>query len=105
MKLLVLCDHGKNRSVTLADQLKYMGHDVLTAGLLVNSRQTLHELACWSDLVILTDKEQVREFEYWNPGVRYSLWNIGPDKYPRPYNRDLLMLCKQLIKEHERELI
>lgn len=105
MRLLVVCDHGKNRSVTLADQLKYMGHDVLTAGLEVNHLDTLSYLAAWADLVILTDREQATQLEHFNHATRYSVWHIGADIYPRAYNRDLLVLCKRLIKEHQHELV
>lgn len=100
MKVLVVCDQGNNRSVTIAGQLKYMGHDVLTAGLATNTPYTLNMLAIWADLVITTEAKQTI------PGVedKTRLWDIGPDHYPRPYNKQLLTITRRLITEHTADL-
>jgi hypothetical protein len=101
MKILVLCDHGNNRSVTIAGQLKYMGHDVLTAGLITNTPETLGMLQDWADKIIVTEQSQL--------GViiesgKVSLWDIGPDVYPRPFNKLLLNKVRKLIEAHRDEL-
>jgi hypothetical protein len=58
-RILCLCDEGVNRSVTIAHQLKYLGHDVLSAGLKTNSVDTLMTLAKWADHVIYTEPAAV----------------------------------------------
>lgn len=97
MKILVVCDQGNNRSVTLAGQLKYLGHDVLSAGLEINSAGTINHLADWADKIIITDFGQMLPIQY---AHKMEFWNIGPDVYPRPYNKDLLKIVKRLIAEH-----
>jgi hypothetical protein len=32
-----------------------------------------------------------------------QLWNIGPDKYPRPFNSELLAIVRRLMEEHREE--
>lgn len=97
MKILVVCDQGVNRSVTLAGQLKYLGHDVLSAGVSTNSVDTQKLLYDWADKVIIVDFQLALPM-YQSDKV--ELWNIGPDVYPRPYNKDLLKIVKRLIAEH-----
>lgn len=98
MKILVLCDQGENRSPTLAHQLKYLGHDVLTAGLARNSADTLHILRHWADKIIITEAGQLPV------GGKVELWDIGPDIYPRPFNKKLLKIVRLLIELHRAEL-
>lgn len=100
VKILVLCDEGNNRSVTIAHQLKYWGHDVLTAGLETNSGDTLAMLYNWADRIIVTDKKQVSHPQ---APVDAQLWDVGPDVYPRPFNKELLRKVKQLMEEHRAE--
>lgn len=102
MRILCLCDHGNNRSVHVAHQLKYWGHDVLTAGLLTNSQETLDSLSEWADRIILTSNDQrhkvPRRF-----AEKVQLWDVGPDVYPRPFNKVLLAKVKKLMQEHKSE--
>lgn len=99
MKILVLCDMGNNRSVTLAHQLKYLGHDCLTAGVETNTPDTITMLFAWADRVITTAPLQLG-VQLFNDPDKVELWNIGPDIYPRPFNKELLAKVKQLIREH-----
>jgi hypothetical protein len=94
VKILCLCSEGNNRSVTLAHQLKYLGHDVLSAGLNTNSAQTLEMLRAWADKTIVTDKQQHKLI----PDA--ELWDLGPDIYPRPFNPTLLRRVKGLVAAH-----
>lgn len=96
MKILILCDQGNNRSVVLASRLKYCGdgHDVLTAGLLTNKPSTLLMLAEWAEKIIVVDETMHQ------PNPKFELWNIGPDRYPRPHNKELLAIVTRLIEEH-----
>jgi hypothetical protein len=102
-KLLVVCDQGNNRSVTIASSLKYTegGQDVLTAGLQTNSRETLALLFKWADRIILTDSSQRIPSE-WLEKAR--LWDVGPDTYPRPHNKVLLGKARALIALHKGDL-
>lgn len=106
MKILILCDQGNNRSVVLASRLKYCGdgHDILTAGLERNAPDTIMYLGLWAEKIILTEAIQWMSFQNRGPnGVlthKVELWNIGPDKYPRPHNKELLKIVTQLIEEH-----
>lgn len=102
MRILVVCDQGNNRSVTLAHQLKYLGHDVLSAGLKTNSVQTLYKLGVWAQKIIYTDAAQQPDLPW--IGEPVELWDIGPDVYPRPFNKELLTICRRLVAEHKEEL-
>lgn len=97
MKILVVCEQGNNRSVTVAHHLKYWGHDVIPAGLATNSAATIQMLADWADRIILTDYKQRLE------STKTQVWDIGPDVYPRPFNRDLLSVVRRLMEEHKQE--
>jgi predicted protein tyrosine phosphatase len=101
MKILVVCDQGNNRSVTLAGQLKYLGNDVLSAGIQTNTNATLRMLYDWADRTIVTEESQFRTLAHVvDNEYSIELWDIGPDVYKRPYNKQLLAIVKRLIKEH-----
>lgn len=110
MKVLVICDQGNNRSVTIAGQLKYWGHDVIPVGLQTNSVETLHMLAAWADRIIFTERGQVMPVgdsmgldEMSEAMAKMQLWDVGPDTYPRPLNKELLAKVKRLMQEHKAE--
>lgn len=95
MRLLTVCDQGNNRSITLAHQLKYLGHDVLSAGLQTNKDETLRMLYDWAERIITTDTTQVIPDKFQSKVV---LFDLGIDVYPRPFNTTLLQKVKWLIK-------
>ena len=101
MKVLCICQEGNNRSVTIASRIKYLGHDVLSAGLNTNSRETLNQLYEWADRILTTNVNQYvpNRFE-----GKTRLWDIGPDIYPRPFNRALLQIVNDLIAEFRHDL-
>lgn len=110
-RILIVCDEGLNRSQTIKGQIQYWGHDVLTVGRNRNTKHTIESLIHWSELVIAVDEDIVdwltTETEALNlidGPTCLQLWNIGPDKYPRPYNKELLDIVKTHIKQHEAEL-
>lgn len=100
MKVLVVCDEGNNRSVTIAGQLKYWYHDVLTAGLARNSPETIKMLCDWADRIIITHTNQPIPPDF---SEKVQLWNLGPDTYPRPFNPNLLQKVRTLMQEHRDE--
>jgi hypothetical protein len=104
MKILVLCDEGNNRSVTLAHQLKYWGNDVIAAGVKRNSLETIGMLCNWADRVILTEASQLEYFNF--NGIqadKVDVWDIGPDVYPRPFNKELLAIVQRMMQGHKAE--
>jgi len=102
-KLLVVCQQGNNRSVTIASSLKYAegGQDVLTAGLETNTKATLAMLFKWADRIILTDQTQRVPEEFLD---KVRLWDVGADTYPRPHNLELLRKARSLIALHKGDL-
>ena len=102
MKILIACDQGNNRSVTIAGLIKYWGHDVLTCGTATNSPETVSMLAEWADRIITTEAGQFNSFPQWFE-AKHQLWDLGPDTYPRPYNPDLLKKAKAVIDQHKAE--
>lgn len=107
-KILVVCQEGNNRSVTLAHQLKYLGHDVLSAGLATNGIETLEMLTAWAEVVITTDAHQAVPFAYGpghtEPTFKMMCWDLGPDTYPRPFNKQLLKKVQALVAARGHEL-
>lgn len=97
MKVLCVCDQGNNRSVQFAHLLKYMKHDTIPVGLSTTSYETLKMLFDWADVIICTDDTQVIPSEYMH---KYKLWNVGPDRFPRPFNHELLTIAKRFIAEN-----
>jgi predicted protein tyrosine phosphatase len=103
MKILVLCDQGNNRSVTVASLIKYWPNvDVLSAGLSTNSPATLGMLQDWADKIIFTEAIQGASII---ESDKATLWDIGPDNYPRPFNRQLLNKVRTLMEQHKQEYI
>jgi galactitol-specific phosphotransferase system IIB component len=111
-RILVVCEEGMNRSHTIKGQIQYWGHDVLTVGLKRNTADTLVMLMKWAELIILTEDIQYGIIEQLlvdppfleNCAPKTQLWNIGPDNYPRPYNKELLDIVRAYTKENENEL-
>lgn len=105
-RILIVCDEGVNRSHTIKGQLQYWGHDILTVGLNRNSYATRAKLYEWAELIIFTAKDQLESAQpvRGEDLDKIQLWDIGPDKYPRPYNPELLSIVRKLIDEHKDEL-
>jgi predicted protein tyrosine phosphatase len=98
MKILVICDEGNNRSVTVAGVLKYVNHDVLTAGIKRNNEETLAMLYAWAEMIIRThtDQEVPEQFK-----PKLKTLPIGEDHYKRPYNTELFRKVKRLLDENK----
>ena len=109
MKILCICDQGNNRSVTFAHLLKYWGNDTLSAGLSTTSEATLKMLCTWADRIVVTEAKQFDTlYDIINPGDildgKLVVCDVGPDTYPRPFNKDLLAKAKQQLELHRAEL-
>ena len=102
MKILVVCHQGNNRSVTVANQLRYWKHDVLTAGLEVNPKETLDLLCDWSDRILVVEFGMERQLDKRHRD-KVEVWHVGPDEYPRPFNKELLARVTALMEAHKAE--
>ncbi|MCR4324161.1 MAG: hypothetical protein NUV69_00530 [Candidatus Curtissbacteria bacterium] len=96
--ILCVCEHGNNRSVTMAWLLKYVeGFETLTAGLKYHSPETLRMLFEWADVITVPEERLLSLIpEEYKSKVKF--YDIGPDKYPRPHNKDLLARARALFE-------
>ena len=104
MKILCICDQGNNRSVTFAHLLKYWGNDTLSAGLSTTTLDTMKMLCEWADKIVVTASRQSKDFCFTGFRSKIVLCDVGPDTYPRPFNRELLVKAKQQLELHRAEL-
>ena len=94
MRILCVCDHGSNRSVHVADQLRFRGHETIPVGVQHLSPETVAMLVDWADRIILTGAAQRDHFAAKVDGV--ELWPLPEN--PRPYNPDTLRLVRAHIE-------
>src|SRR5712691_3544931 len=92
-KVLVLCQGGQVRSVTVAGILRY-GYDdnkfdALAASLEKNSHETLNMLCMWADMIVVVEGKLMAKMpaEYL-PKTR--LFPIGPDVWRMSNHPDLI---------------
>lgn len=93
MRILCVCDHGSNRSVHVADQLRYRGHETIPVGAHETSDETRVMLADWCDLAVFTGPGQRDQF----PDSVHAVYWLLPEN-PRPYNPDTLRLVLDHIR-------
>jgi len=105
MRILCVCDKGVNRSVHIASELKWAGHDTVPVGVHTAQPGTLTMLAGWADLIIATDEKQIEAIaEHVRGPLPIWLWEIR-DGYSRPYNAVQHKLVRRHIDEHRERLI
>ena|SRR3990167_2814316 len=97
--ILCVCEHGNNRSVTMAWLLKYVENfEALTAGLAYHTPETLKMLFEWADVITVPEEKLLAMIpEEYNSKVKF--YNIGPDEYPRPHNKELLSKARKMMDE------
>lgn len=100
MKIVTVCSQGNNRSVHAAYMLRYRRkvdgggtNDVIPIGIKTMSRETTMMLFNWADLIILTDKRYLPLLPE-NYGDKLRIWDVGEDRWPRPFDKELLSLLK-----------
>ena len=76
MRILCVCDHGSNRSVHIADQLRYRGHETIPVGAHETSDDTRVMLADWCELAIFTGAGQRDRF----PDSLHAVYWLLPEK-------------------------
>lgn len=70
--------------------------DVLTVGLETNDPRTCEMLFEWADVITVPEMDLLRFIpKKYKPKVK--LYDVGPDLYPRPFNRDLYYRIKTLL--------
>ena len=96
--ILCVCEHGNNRSVTMAWLLKYVENfETMTIGLNYHSDETKKMMFEWADVITVPeDKLLLMIPEEYKHKVKF--YPIGEDFYPRPFNKVLLAKAKQLME-------
>jgi len=98
MKILCTCAHGNNRSVTMAHILKYVpGFETMTIGLEYHTPETKKMMFEWADKILVPEEKLLtlipEEYKH-----KVKFYNIGEDKYPRPFNKELYAKAKALME-------
>lgn len=96
--ILCVCEHGNNRSVTMAHALKYVENfETLTAGVGYHTPETLKMLYEWADVITVPEEKLLsyipEEYKH-----KIKFYNVGEDHYPRPFNKDLYTKVKELME-------
>jgi predicted protein tyrosine phosphatase len=97
--ILCICAHGNNRSVTMAHALKYVKNfETLTAGVEYHTPETLKMLYEWADVITVPEdillKYIPEEYKH-----KIKFYNVGPDIYPRPFNKVLDEKVRKMMNE------
>ena len=105
MKIIVICQRGNVRSVTVASILKdYFGYiDVLSMGWQTTSVQTANMLLLWANRVVLAGGIDIKDgLEPFMDilGKKQITWlsGIDNDTWGRPMHIDLVRTCLQLLE-------
>jgi len=98
MKILCTCEHGNNRSVTMAHILKYVpGFETMTIGLSYHSEETKKMMFEWADKILVPERKLLalipKEYE-----SKVKFYDIGEDIYPRPFNKILYDKAKKIME-------
>ena len=96
MKILTVCERGLHRSTTAQWLLQHEHPDaeIISAGVLTLSAETMQMLVDWADKIILLDG---RYRQGW-PAEKLVLWDVGPDIFEHHLNPDLVRILRHLAK-------
>lgn len=92
-KILVLCQGGQVRSVTIAGILKYdFGFDALAGSLEKNTPETLTMLCEWADQIIVVEDKLLEQMkiEYTKHMHKTRLFPLGPDVWRMSRHPELI---------------
>ena len=106
MKILCLCEQGVNRSTTLATILKNRNikdgqavDDILVAGCLANTSETLKMLGGWADKVLVVDQLTADRVKGIISNDKVILIDVGPDKWGYLHHGQLQnLICVKLAE-------
>lgn len=91
MKILTVCERGLNRSTTAQWLLSHEPDtEVISAGVLTLSPETMQMLVDWADKIVLLDG---RYREGW-PAEKLVVWDVGPDIFEHHLNPDLVRILR-----------
>ena len=97
--ILCVCEHGNNRSVTMAFILKYVENfETLSAGVGYHTPETLKMLYEWADVIVVPEDKLLALIpEEYKSKIKF--YNIGKDIYNRPFNQILFQKAKKMMEE------
>ena len=100
MKIVTVCEQGLNRSLHAAFIMRWKRkidgggfNDVVPLGIKVSSPELQKMLFDWADWIILTDA-QFKDLIPAEYATKLKLWDVGADKWHRPFNKELLDLLR-----------
>jgi hypothetical protein len=92
VRIVTVCEEGLNRSVA-AKWLLQWRNEVIAIGTARTSPDTLAMLWSWADRVILLDASLKPQPPI--PPAKLVLWDVGPDRWPRPMHPDLVSILRR----------
>ena len=115
MKILCVCNHGNVRSACMARELKDLNgpykHDrimlpednrieAIAIGGHSTTTNTINMLIDWADKVWMfgetpITREQIQQIA----GDKFTLFDIGPDKWANPFHPDLRSIMQEILKK------
>lgn len=105
MKIVTVCEQGNNRSVHAAYIMRYKRkidgggcNDIIPIGIKTSSQELQKMLFDWAEWIILTDAQfkNLIPAEYSN---KLKVWDVGQDRWPRPFNKELLGLLRVYMEK------
>lgn len=103
MTILVLCQRGNVRSVTVATILKdYAGmQDVIAAGVETSTQRTMNLLTDWADIVLVAGDVKLDGLPiYFEIDIKWhKLSEIGKDIWGQAMHPELVRRCIDALKE------
>ena len=103
MKVLCICQRGNSRSVALAYMFKDMlKHDAIAIGYETAGKDTRSILYQWAEQIIVVDsslKDAVNDELPEGYKSKFTVWDVGPDRYFLGFHPELLKQYQQYINE------
>jgi hypothetical protein len=105
MKIVTICEQGNNRAIHAAYLMRYKRkvdgggfNDVIPIGIKTSSLELQKMLFDWADWIILTDS-QFRELIPHEYDTKLKIWNVGTDRFYRPFNKELLEILRNYMEK------
>ena len=100
MKILVICQRGNVRSVTVATLLKdYAGlNDVIALGVQTSTPETLQYMVEWADLVINAGQTELVDYLDWPSVKAYVYLGIEIDRWQKSMHPELMRIVVEELQ-------
>lgn len=102
MNLLCICAYGHSRSVCLARLFHGMGYNAISIGY-GTSGSGLSVLTEWADYIMIVDQNASPHIPQQHIH-KCKNFDVGPDVWQNPYNKELRAKFELLVKEQTPEL-